>query len=749
MLVPLLDEVIELASAEGAREVVIGMAHRGRLNVLAHTVGNPYESILVEFEGEQNLEALADTALPVGGTGDVKYHHGAMGTYRTSSGKGITIRLAANPSHLEYVNPVVEGRARADQTSRKGREPIHDPSVVLPVLIHGDAAFPGQGVVAETLNLQALDGYATGGTVHVITNNQVGFTTDPHDSRSTRYASDLAKGFDVPIIHVNADDVEACISAAWLAFAYRERFRRDALIDLIGYRRLGHNEQDEPAYTQPDMYDRIKGHPTVRQLYADKLVEQGVIKAEEVDQIYDDAYKAIQVAHSELKEQIADPHDDQDTGEHELDRSQSTEPKTAVPAEVLKAVNRGLVRVPDGFTIHRKLKPQLDKRLAALEEDGPIDWAHAESLAFASLLEQGVPIRFTGQDTERGTFSQRHMVLHDEKTGATHTPIQHLRKATAPLELYNSPLSEVACLGFEYGYAAHAPEALVLWEAQFGDFVNSAQVIIDQFLVSGQSKWGISSRLTLLLPHGYEGSGPEHSSARLERFLSLSSEGNIRIANCTTPAQYFHLLRRQALVEKRRPLVVLTPKGLLRLPAATSHLADLAEGQFRPVMDDPTLPGTPRRGHPPGALLGPALLRPGLPRGARVAQEHRHRPRRAALPVREERAARADRLLPEPQAGRLGPGGAAEHGRTQGHVAAPADAPARRRRVPVRGTPAAGQPRRGLHRGAPRPAAPDRARRARDRRPEPAHERVPGGHEHAGTRNADRQLDCATGRRLP
>jgi 2-oxoglutarate dehydrogenase E1 component len=592
MLVPLLDEVIELASAEGAREVVIGMAHRGRLNVLAHTVGNPYESILVEFEGEQNLEALADTALPVGGTGDVKYHHGAMGTYRTSSGKGITIRLAANPSHLEYVNPVVEGRARADQTSRKGREPIHDPSVVLPVLIHGDAAFPGQGVVAETLNLQALDGYATGGTVHVITNNQVGFTTDPHDSRSTRYASDLAKGFDVPIIHVNADDVEACISAAWLAFAYRERFRRDALIDLIGYRRLGHNEQDEPAYTQPEMYARIKSHPTVRQVYADKLVEQGIVKAEEVDQIYDEAYKAIQVAHSELKEQIADPHDDQDTGEHELDRSQSTEPKTAVPAEVLKAVNRGLVRVPDGFTIHRKLKPQLDKRLAALEEGGPIDWAHAESLAFASLLEQGVPIRFTGQDTERGTFSQRHMVLHDEKTGATHTPIQNLRKATAPLELYNSPLSEVACLGFEYGYAAHAPEALVLWEAQFGDFVNSAQVIIDQFLVSGQSKWGISSRLTLLLPHGYEGSGPEHSSARLERFLSLSSEGNIRIANCTTPAQYFHLLRRQALVEKRRPLVVLTPKGLLRLPAATSHLVDLAEGQFKPVLDDPTLPGS-------------------------------------------------------------------------------------------------------------------------------------------------------------
>ncbi|MEA2348741.1 MAG: 2-oxoglutarate dehydrogenase component [Thermoleophilaceae bacterium] len=592
MLLPMLDETIELASAEGAREVVLGMAHRGRLNVLAHTVGKRYESLLVEFEVEKNLEALGDTALPSGGTGDVKYHLGAMGTYRTTAGKGITIRLAANPSHLEYVNPVVEGRARADQTSRKGREPVHDPSIVLPVLIHGDAAFPGQGVVSETLNLQSLDGYSTGGTVHVITNNQVGFTTDPHDSRSTRYASDPAKGFDVPIIHVNADDVEACISAAWLAFAYRERFRRDALIDLIGYRRLGHNEQDEPAYTQPHMYDLIKKHPTVRKLYADKLIEQGVLTPEEADKIYDDAYKAIQMAHSELKEQIADHHDDQDTGEHELDRTQSREPRTAVPAETLKALNRGLVRVPEGFTIHRKLKPQLEKRITALEEDGPIEWAHAEALALGSLLEQGIPIRFTGQDTERGTFSQRHLVLHDEKTGDAHTPIQNLRKATVPLELHNSPLSEVACLGFEYGYAAHAPEALVIWEAQFGDFVNSAQVIVDQFIVSGQSKWGIDSRLTMLLPHGYEGAGPEHSSARLERFLSLSSEGNIRIANCTTPAQYFHLLRRQAMVDKRRPLVVLTPKGLLRLPLATSRLVDLAEGQFQPVLDDPTLPGS-------------------------------------------------------------------------------------------------------------------------------------------------------------
>jgi multifunctional 2-oxoglutarate metabolism enzyme len=588
-LVPMLDQAIELAAGGGAREVVLGMAHRGRLNVLAHTVGRPYASILVEFEGEQTLSA--DTAAPEGGTGDVKYHYGASGTYRTQSGRSLTVTLSPNPSHLEYVNPVIEGRARADQTSRKARELAHDPSAVLPVLIHGDAAFPGQGIVAETLNFQALDGYSTGGTLHVIANNQLGFTTDPDESRSTRYASDLAKGFDIPIIHVNADDVEACVSAVRLAHAFRQTFNRDALIDLIGYRRFGHNETDEPAYTQPLMYERIKSHPPVRKLYADTLAGQGVVSAEEAGQIEDAAYQKVGDAHTELKQSMGGP---PDTGQHELDRTMSREPRTTVAEETLRSLNEQLLRVPDGFNVHRKLKPFLERRRAMFDDpDGRVDWSHAESLAFASLLALGVPVRLTGQDTERGTFSQRHAVLHDSETGERWCALQRLRDANAPFELHNSPLSEQGCLGFEYGYSVQAPDALVLWEAQFGDFVNSAQVIVDQFLTSGLAKWGQTSRLSLLLPHGYEGSGPEHSSARLERFLQMAAEGNIRVANCTTPAQYFHLLRRQALVSKPRPLVVMTPKSLLRLPAASSTVKELAEGAFERVIDDPALPGEP------------------------------------------------------------------------------------------------------------------------------------------------------------
>jgi 2-oxoglutarate decarboxylase len=586
-LVPMLDETIELAAGAGAREVVLGMAHRGRLNVLAHTVGRPYSSILVEFEGEQTLSK--DTAAPEGGTGDVKYHYGASGTHATRSGRNLTVTLSHNPSHLEYVNPVIEGRARADQTSRKARELAHDPDAVLPVLIHGDAAFPGQGVVAETLNLQALAGYATGGTIHVIANNQLGFTTDPDEGRSTRYASDLAKGFDMPIIHVNADDVEACVSAVRLAHAFRQTFNRDALIDLIGYRRFGHNETDEPAYTQPTMYERIKSHPSARKLYAERLAGEQVVSPEEAEQIEKRAVQAVADAHAELKESMAGP---PETGQHELDRTMSPEPRTTVPEETLRSLNEQLVRVPDGFEVHRKLRPFLDRRRAAFgDPDGRVDWSHAEALAFASLLALGVPVRLTGQDSERGTFSQRHAVLHDASSGESWCSLQELRDANAPFELHNSPLSEQACVGFEYGYSVQAPDALVLWEAQFGDFVNSAQVIVDQFLVSGLAKWGQTSRLSLLLPHGYEGSGPEHSSARLERFLQAAAEGNIRVANCTTPAQYFHLLRRQALVSKARPLVVMTPKSLLRLPAATSTVHDLVEGEFQRVIDDPALPG--------------------------------------------------------------------------------------------------------------------------------------------------------------
>jgi 2-oxoglutarate decarboxylase len=586
ILLPMLDETVELASQAGAREVVIGMAHRGRLNVLAHTVGRSYQSVLVEFEGESNLEA--DTAMPEGGTGDVKYHHGAAGTRTTKSGKGVTVTLSPNPSHLEFVDPVVEGRARADQSSRKRRELSHDPTIVLPVLVHGDAAFPGQGIVAETLNLQALDGYSTGGSIHLITNNQIGFTTEPKESRSTRYASDLAKGFDIPIIHVNADDVEACIAAVRLSMAFREKFGRDVVIDLIGYRRFGHNEQDEPAYTQPQMYEKIKKHPPVRKLYADQLIEAGVISRSDANRMVADAQEKMTQAHDALKQSIAQG-DTEDS--RELDRSPSPEPRTAVSGETLRHLNEQLLRVPQGFNLHRKLKPQLDRRRKAVD-DGSIDWAQAEALAWASLLYQNVPIRLTGQDTARGTFSQRHLTFHDAQTGDPFTPMQNLPKAEVPFELHNSPLSEQAALGFEYGYSAQAPETLVIWEAQFGDFVNGAQVIVDQFMVSGLAKWGQTTRLTLLLPHGYEGAGPEHSSGRLERFLQLGAEGNIRVANCTTPAQYFHLLRRQALIAKRRPLVVMTPKSLLRLPAATSKLAHLTDGRFNPVLDDPSLPGS-------------------------------------------------------------------------------------------------------------------------------------------------------------
>ena len=581
-LVPMLDEIIELGASTGAREVVLGMAHRGRLNVLAHTVGRPYETVLAEFEGEQTL--AVDTAAPEGGTGDVKYHYGASGTRSTGSGRSVTVTLSPNPSHLEYVNPVIEGRARADQTSRKASELVHDPAAVLPVLIHGDAAFPGQGIVSETLNLQALPGYTTGGTIHVIANNQLGFTTDPEESRSTRYASDPAKGFDMPIIHVNADDVEACIAAVRIAHAFRDTFGRDSLIDLIGYRRFGHNETDEPAYTQPQMYELIKDHPPVRKLYADQLDRDGVVSAEDADGVAAAAYARVGEAHEELKRSMGAP---PDTGQHELDRTMSREPRTTVAEDTLRSLGEQLLRAPDGFQVHRKLKPFLERRHAVFSEEGaPVDWAHAEALAFASLLALGVPVRLTGQDTERGTFSQRHAVLHDAATGERWCALQRLRDANAPFELHNSPLSEQACMGFEYGYSVQAPDALVLWEAQFGDFVNSAQVIVDQFLVSGLAKWGQTSRLTLLLPHGYEGSGPEHSSGRVERFLQSAAEGNIRVANCTTPAQYFHLLRRQALVSKPRPLILMTPKSLLRLPAATSTLTELAEGSFQRVIDD-------------------------------------------------------------------------------------------------------------------------------------------------------------------
>lgn len=580
VLVPMLDEAFEVAAEAGAHEVVIGMAHRGRLNVLAHSIGVPYEEILREFEGERTSEAVA--ADPERGSGDVKYHHGAEGTRSTSAGE-ITVTLAANPSHLEAVDPIVEGRTRAEQTDRSSGPGIHDPRVALPVLIHGDASFPGQGVVAETLNLQDLAGYTTGGTLHVIANNQIGFTTDPQEGRSTRYSSDLAKGFDIPIIHVNADDAEAAISAIRLALAYRSRFGQDVMVDLVGYRRHGHNEQDEPAYTQPLMAEKIANHPSVREQFAARLVEEGVVTSEEAETQEKEMLEELRSAHERLKASFGqDAQDDEPPAAAEP----PTDIVTAVPADQLHRLNEELIRVRDDFTVHPKLVRQLERRIPALDE-GAIDWGQAEALAFATLLVEGIPIRLTGQDTERGTFSHRHLVLHDAKTGERYAPIQNLDEAQASFEIYNSPLSELACIGFEYGYSVAASEALVLWEAQFGDFVNGAQVIVDQFIVAGRAKWGQSSRLSLLLPHGYEGNGPEHSSARLERFLQLAAEGNIRVANCSTAGQYFHLVRRQALNPSARPLIVMTPKGLLRMREAASGLAELTEGRFRPVIDDP------------------------------------------------------------------------------------------------------------------------------------------------------------------
>jgi multifunctional 2-oxoglutarate metabolism enzyme len=588
-LVTITDRVIALCAEEGASEVVLGMAHRGRLAFITHVVGRPPESILAEFEGHMAFESgdedMRETA------GDVKYHLGAEGRWESPSGHAVTIKLAANPSHLEQVNAVVEGYTRAVQTVRSTREPRHDPTSAVPVLIHGDAAFTGQGVVAETLNLQALRGYSTGGTVHVIANNQIGFTTDPYDSRSTYHVSDLARGFDVPIIHVNADDVDACISAAQIASAYRARYQGDVLINLIGYRRLGHNELDEPAYTQPVMSRTIKAHPPVSKIFAQTLIDEGVVTRERVDGMIAAAEKRMREAHEAVTSR-----GELGTEGHENGRSPgraATTVRTAVAEETLRRLNEQLLAVPEGFTIHPKLRPQLERRREGLDAEKGIVWGHAEALAFASLLSEGIPVRLTGQDSARGTFSQRHLELHDmgegetwtPHTGRVHVPLANLEGAAA-LELHNSPLSEAAAVGFEYGYSTQALEALVLWEAQYGDFANGAQIMIDQFIVSGRAKWGEASRLTMLLPHGYEGNGPEHSSARIERFLQAAAEDNIVVANCSTAANYFHLLRKQALTHHGRPLIIFTPKSLLRAKSASSSLSDLTDGAFLPVIDD-------------------------------------------------------------------------------------------------------------------------------------------------------------------
>jgi len=594
MMVPILDEIIHDAAENGVQHVMIAMAHRGRLNVLAHILQKPYSQVLAEFK-----DPIPGTRLRVdlGWMGDVKYHAGArVETHHDDLPKQVIISMPPNPSHLEAVDPVLNGMARAAATAAdQPGPPVVDKGKVLAILIHGDAAFPGQGIVAETLNLSRLDGYDVGGIIHIIANNQLGFTTDPEDSFSTSYASGLARGFKVPITHVNADDAVACIEAARLAIAYRQRFRLDYLIDLVGYRKYGHNEGDEPAFTQPQVYQIVAAHPTVREKYAKQLIDSGVVTQEQADAMVQARMQQLERAYASVK-----PDQDYIPPVPEVPPSGAAKKaKTAVALERLQQINAQLMAVPDGFTVHRKLERGRERRRAifASPSDRSIDWATAEELALATILSDGTPIRFTGEDVERGTFSHRHAVYHDAVSGERYVPLQSIPQAKASFEIRNSPLSEYACVGFELGYNLQEPNRLVLWEAQYGDFINGAQIILDEYLTSGRAKWGMAPSLALLLPHGYEGQGPDHSSARLERFLNAAADTNIRIANCTTAAQYFHLLRRQAMLLKTDPLplVIMTPKSLLRHPFTASAPAELAEGSFQSVIDDQIDPAKVRR----------------------------------------------------------------------------------------------------------------------------------------------------------
>jgi 2-oxoglutarate dehydrogenase E1 component len=590
MMVPIVEEIARTAAHAGVRDLVIGMAHRGRLSVLRHVLEKPLEKILIGFQGVK--AAVRDTTNTDVPSGDVKYHMGWQ-TVRSFAGHEIRVTLSPNPSHLEFVNPVVVGMTRAAQDDTEGPgTPVLHVGRGLSLLIHGDAAFPGQGVVAETLNLSCLTGYTVGGTIHIIANNQVGFTTNPSQSRSTRYSSDLAKGFEVPVVHVNADDAEACLGVGRLAQAYRERFHKDIVIDVVGYRRWGHNEGDEPTFTQPLMYEVIRSHPTVREQLANRLVEDEIVTPAEVEEMIQATFEEMaRVQTSVGKEAKPTPM------KIAAKPPRADDVVTGVPEAVLRELNEALLSRPDGFAPHPRLEKQLERRREAFGPEGGIDWGHAEALAFASLLTEAIPIRLTGQDAERGTFSHRHLVLHHSETGERLNLLARLPQARASFEIYNSPLSEMAIVGFEYGYSVFDPQALVIWEAQFGDFVNGAQVMLDQYMSSSYQKWGQSSGLVLLLPHGYEGQGPEHSSARLERFLQLCAENNLRVANCTTSAQFFHLLRRQAtlLAVDARPLVVMSPKSLLRHPLAAARLEQLTSGFFQPVLvDDPTR-GDPER----------------------------------------------------------------------------------------------------------------------------------------------------------
>ncbi len=580
-MIPVLYELLELSAEQNVREMVIGMAHRGRLNVLANIIGKPYTQILSEFEGN------VDPASALG-SGDVKYHLGASGKHLTLTGKEIMVSVSPNPSHLEAVNPVVEGIVRAKQNRRHEK----GGSQIIPVLIHGDAAFAGQGIVAETLNLSQLEGYRTEGTIHLIINNQIGFTTSPDDARSTPYSTDVAKMVQAPIFHVNGDDPEATIRALQIAVDYRHRFHKDVVIDMVCYRRYGHNEADDPSYTQPALYKKIRKHPSVRALYAERLTREGSMTEDAVEEIRQNYVARLGTAFEELKRHVDHfvPEEMSAIPPEEIDAVPTWTP-TGVSKDLLVQIIMALTTFPKDFRLHPKLISFIEKRRETVDKGGPIDWAFAEALAFGTLVVEGTPVRLSGQDSGRGTFSQRHLVLCDETNGREHVPLQHLTPGQARFEVYDSLLSEAAVLGFEFGYSVADPLTLVIWEAQFGDFANGAQAIIDQFIVGAEAKWQQPSGLVLLLPHGYEGQGPEHSSARIERFLQLCAENNLQVCNCTTAAQYFHLLRRQMRGGKdgrgiRKPLIVFTPKSLLRNPRTFSSLDELADGHFQEVLNE-------------------------------------------------------------------------------------------------------------------------------------------------------------------
>jgi 2-oxoglutarate dehydrogenase E1 component len=579
-VIPALDAIIEAGAELGAKEFVLGMAHRGRLNVLTHIFGKKPEYIFTEFEGTYKT----DLSL---GEGDVKYHMGYSSDFTTRKGKPVHLSLANNPSHLEFVNPVIEGVARAKQAFLGDREQ----SSVIPIQIHGDAAFAGQGVCYETLNLSQLPGYKTGGTLHIVINNQVGFTTSPKDSRSTTYSTDVVKMLEVPIFHVNGDAPEAVWYAAKLAVEYRQKFKKDVCIDLVCYRKHGHNEGDEPSFTQPLLYKKIKAHASTREIYAKKLESEGALPSGGGQQLVDEITARLMAAQAITKAEAPHPNPSVFEGRWKgLKRATEDDIfktyKTSVDEKTLKELSTKLNTIPSSFNLHPKLQRFFEARLKTVQDGKGIDWGNGETLAYATLLNEGHMVRLSGQDAERGTFTHRHSVLNDYETGEAYAPLNHIRGGQAPFEVYNSNLSETAVMGFEYGYALADPNALVIWEAQFGDFANGAQVIIDQFLSSGESKWQRMCGLTLLLPHGYEGQGPEHSSARLERYLQLCGKYNMTVANFTTPAQLFHGLRRQVKRDFRKPLIIMSPKSLLRHPMVVSTLADFSQSQFQEVIDD-------------------------------------------------------------------------------------------------------------------------------------------------------------------